>query len=62
MFRYGENHPNTKLTNEQAREIKRIYAEGGITHKQLAAQFGVSMSCVWRIVNGYAWNHLEDEK
>lgn len=40
-----------KLTDEQKEEIKRIYAEGKLGTRPIAAQFGVSRSTIQVIVN-----------
>lgn len=47
---YGEKSPNAKLSNKQAQEIRTRYAQGGITQKELALEFGVSRSAVSSIV------------
>lgn len=39
----GERHPGVRLTNEQVREIRSLYAAGGITQKAVAEQFGISL-------------------
>lgn len=41
------------LTAEDAREIRRRYAAGGITQAELATCFGISLSLVNRLVHGY---------
>ena len=40
-----------KLTNEDATEIRRLYATQGWTQKGLAAEFGVSQPQISKIVN-----------
>lgn len=40
-----------KLTDEQKEEIKRIYSEGKLGTRPIAAQFGVSRSTIQIIVN-----------
>jgi len=39
-----------KLKDVEVAEIRRLYALGGITQMQLAAQFGVTPPCISRIV------------
>lgn len=51
----GERHPLSKLTEDQVREIKRRYAEGGCTHRSLAAEYGVSFWLIRQILVGNRW-------
>lgn len=58
----GENHYRTTITEEQAREIKRLYrrysrefGSGG-----LAKMFNTTKSIVGGIVSGKKWKHLSD--
>lgn len=55
-FHKCQDHPCAKLTNEQVIEIRKLYDAGGITQKELAKQFKVSVSQICKIVNGYYWN------
>jgi hypothetical protein len=43
-----------KLTLEKVAELRRLKTEG-VSHKALAARFGVSLSMVNKIVQGRAW-------
>jgi hypothetical protein len=42
----GEKHSSSKLTENAVREIRTQYANGGITQKQLALEYGVSLSLI----------------
>lgn len=44
-----------KLTQEKASEIRKLYAAGGVTQKQLAEKFSVSKATITGIVNGRTW-------
>ena len=52
----GERHPQAKLTDQQASEIRTRYADGlsgtrpRVTHQQLADLYGVSPSHVTLII------------
>lgn len=48
----GERNNASKLTDNQALEIRETYAIGGITKTRLAAKFGVSQTTVSNIVRG----------
>ena len=54
IYPSGEGHPGAKLTNDQAKEIRRRRANGerGI---DLAAEFGVSPPTISEIALGKAW-------
>lgn len=54
----GERHANAKLTEDQVIEIRRRYAEGGVTQDALAKEYGVANSHINSIVNMRQWSHL----
>lgn len=41
----------TKLTYEQAKEIRKLYAETPISVRKLAKQYGVSKSLIWKVIS-----------
>ena len=47
---YGEQHGKHKLTNEQVAEIRQRYAQGGVSYRQLAEEYGVDHSQIGNIV------------
>jgi len=49
--------PHRKLSDEEVREIRKLYSEGGITHRKLAAEFDVHKSSISSILSGkhYSW-------
>lgn len=51
----GENNSRSKLTFEEVENIRRIYGMGNHTQKQVADQFGVSVSSIRKIVKGEYW-------
>lgn len=51
----GEGNIKARLTQSQVDEIRRRYAAGGITQKQLGEIFGVRNTQVSRIVRGEHW-------
>lgn len=54
----GERNPSAKLTEAQAREIRRRYANGE-RQVALALEFGVTQSAVSLIVRGLTWKEEE---
>jgi hypothetical protein len=54
----GERDGMAKLTEAAVRAIRVRYAAGGITQRQLAAEYGVRDPAISRIVTGKRWTHL----
>ena len=54
----GEKQHLSKLTETQVREIRKKYANGGITQPQLALEYGVSQHSVWGIILRKSWSHI----
>jgi len=54
----GERNAQARLTAEQVREIRRRYAEGGVSHRQLARENSVTQRTISNIVRGEIWRHL----
>jgi hypothetical protein len=54
----GERHKNHKLTSENVREIRNLYATGEYTGFDLAAKFGVTFQHIFKIVHYQEWKHI----
>lgn len=54
----GEANGMAKLTEDQVREIARLYATGKYSQVEVGAQFGVSYTTVHDIMTGEHWGHL----
>lgn len=54
----GEKNGQSKLAANQVREIRNLYRERGKNQQQLADQFGVNRSAIYKIVNYLRWKHL----
>lgn len=54
----GERHPNASVTEEQVREIRRLYEAGSVTISALARQYGVTRHAVLQIVRRQTWKHV----
>jgi hypothetical protein len=46
----GESNPAAKVTDQQAEEIKRLYAAGGISQQRLAERYGLEQTSVSYII------------
>jgi hypothetical protein len=55
----GDKHPQAKLTNEDVREARTIYAAGGVSLFALAVHYGVTPDAIHRAVTRRAWAHIE---
>ena len=56
--RLGENNSASKLTDDQVRQIRMMYAEGGISQGALGRQFDVSTVMIGLIVRREKWKHI----
>lgn len=58
----GTRHGNHKLTEAEVREIRRRYRprdRNGNSARALAAEFGVSTTCIHHVVTGNRWDWLQ---
>ena len=44
-------HSNAKVNGAQVREIRSLYAQGGITHRELGEMYGISRRNVGHLIN-----------
>jgi hypothetical protein len=54
----GDRHPRIKLTAADVEAIRKVYAEGGVSHRELAAQYGVSRSSMSAAIRGTSWRRV----
>lgn len=54
----GSRQSQAKLTEGQVLDLRARYAAGGVTQKQLAAEFQVSHALVSFIVTRKVWRHI----
>lgn len=53
---HGERNPQSRLTAEQVREMRRIRAANGTSYRLLGEMFGVTTMTAHRAVTGRSWN------
>lgn len=53
----GEDHWNSRLTNEQVREIRKLY-DAGFSRKLIARNFKISTWNVMEIGTRQTWTHI----
>lgn len=54
----GERSNLAKLNEAKILQIRKRYAKGGIFHRELAKEFGVSQSGIQHIINRETWRHV----
>lgn len=54
----GSSHHRSKLTEDQAREIRRKYNDGQHV-SDIAKEYGVGHNCIRAAVSGKTWAHLD---
>ena len=54
----GEGNGQAILSDNDIRFIRAKYAAGGVTHKQLAEEFGVTRPSISRVVSRKTWKHV----
>ena len=54
----GEDHGRAKVTNEEVRAIRRLYAEG-ISGPELSRRYGLGKTSTYRIIRRQSWRHLD---
>lgn len=62
--KYPERRPrgeaaNSKLTNEQVREIRRVYVPYKNSCPKLAKKYGVCSETIARVIRGEHWAHIK---
>jgi DNA-binding transcriptional regulator LsrR (DeoR family) len=50
---------NTKLKEEDVREIRRLYVMGHISRQELGLRFGVSRQVVSRVIRRETWKYVD---
>jgi len=55
--RTGENNSSARLTEKKVREIRKKYKSGD-NIMQLASQYDVGTSSIWRVVSYETWKHI----
>jgi Mor family transcriptional regulator len=55
----GEESGRARLAAEQIVEIRRRYAEGGISYRDLAARYGVGKNTIQAIIQRRSWRHVD---
>ncbi len=54
----GARHGMARLTDAQVVSMRRLYAESGISFRELGVMFGINSASAWQVVRGNKWPHL----
>lgn len=54
-IKIGERHHQSKLTEDQVREIREVYARGDANQEQIANFYGMTQISISAIVRGVTW-------
>lgn len=54
----GEGHHNSKLSEQQVKDIRANYLLCRVTLRELAARYGISISQTHNIARGLHWRHV----
>jgi hypothetical protein len=55
----GENNPTAKLTIDDVRAIRAVYADGNTGYSTLAAKYNVSKTTIAAIISGKTWQNCD---
>ncbi len=55
----GAKHRQSKLTSDDVRKIRSLYASGNVTYQELADRFGITPSTIGSVIEGKTWNHVD---
>jgi hypothetical protein len=58
----GEKNGQSKLTALQVVEIRKRYAEGGVTHQSLGKEYGVHGNVIGALIRRITWKHIPTEE
>jgi len=56
--RCGKLQPSSKLTQQDVREIRRLWPTGNYTQRQLAKRFGIHAPTINKIIHRIYWKHV----
>ena len=54
----GEDNGSSKLNESRVLAIRSKYAQGSVTLRQLAGEFGVAFASIGRVINRKSWGHV----
>jgi len=61
VYLSGQNHPRSKITDNDVQEIKRLYSEG-MSQTKIAPLFGIKRNTISTILTGDSWQSTNTSK
>jgi hypothetical protein len=58
IFKTGQDHPLTRLNDDDVIEMRRLYVETDFHSGHIAEKFGISQSLAIEIITGRHWSHI----
>jgi len=55
----GEEHHSAKLSEDDVREIRRLYGAGAYSQDELAEKYGLAQNMIHKIVRRKSWRHVK---
>lgn len=55
---YGEDHPLSKLSEQEILRIRNLYATGKITQAELGKRYGVTRPVIHYVITGKTWQQV----
>lgn len=55
----GRGHPSAKLSAEDVQVMRKVYAEGKFSMKDIAAVFEVDKETAWRVINRVSYRDVD---
>lgn len=55
----GSSHYSAKLTEKDVKIIRKAYAAGLCTQRDIAVEYGISKYTVWNILKKRTWKHVD---
>lgn len=59
---HGETHGSAKLTEEDVKEIRRLYYSGQYTQRELAEKYGITLGTINPMIKYRTWKHVMPEQ
>lgn len=56
---HGALHPFAKISDDDVRQIRQLYATGKYRQRDIAKRFGVCKTTIGDIVRGQKWKHVK---
>lgn len=56
---FGEKHWKSKLTDDQVREIRKLWEDGAMTQRAMAIEFDVHRNTIYEVIHRIGWERVK---